>query len=423
MLKELLIKNFTSFKNESLFSMEADYDRVSEHSNHIVEIADNRLLKTASCYGPNGGGKSNLLRVLSLIKALQKGSTLLFPDYEFACVYSGSKEIEITVFFVDEEFEIGYKFNIIAERKYDETEGIDEQAFKRSPITTFIFNINYESVTFRKAGTQEFTSLFERFSDGRITGEFFETILINLSVKLAKNKTVVSYIYENFANNDGDLPLQFDIIRRLMGQINSIRRLEILRGAYTPEYFNFVESNRAQIVKLLSKVDIKVHSIKVKKENPTPVFFVREVLQNGKKTYIELPLKMESSGTAKIFDLFVNILMFLDKGTIFYCNDINAYLHPKLTRALVELFQQNQNHAQLIFNSHDIINMDNELFRRDEIWFVFRDENYSSTLVPLSNIVNYKGEQVRKDAKFNKQYLEGRFGADPFIRKGLDWNE
>ena len=63
------------------------------------------------------------------------------------------------------------------------------------------------------------------------------------------------------------------------------------------------------------------------------------------------------------------------------------------------------------------------MFRRDEIWFVFRDENYVSKMIPLSNIVNYKGEQVRKDAKFYKQYLEGRFGADPFIKRGLKWNE
>lgn len=102
---------------------------------------------------------------------------------------------------------------------------------------------------------------------------------------------------------------------------------------------------------------------------------------------------------------------------------MNAYLHPKLFRTIVELFQTNVTGSQLIFNSHDILNMDNDLFRRDEIWFAYRDDSYSTKLVPLSNIVNYKGEQVRKDAKYYKQYLEGKYGAAPFIAKGLNWNE
>ena len=67
--------------------------------------------------------------------------------------------------------------------------------------------------------------------------------------------------------------------------------------------------------------------------------------------------------------------------------------------------------------------MNKELFRRDEIWFAYRDQTYSSCLIPLSNIVNYKGEQIRNDASYNKQYLEGKYGADPFITKGLSWNE
>ena len=101
---------------------------------------------------------------------------------------------------------------------------------------------------------------------------------------------------------------------------------------------------------------------------------------------------------------------------------MNALFHPKLFRAVIELFTSKDNTtSQLIFNSHDIINMDSEVFRRDEIWFIYRDENYSTKATPLSNVVNYKGEQVRKDAKYSKQYLEGKYGADPFIKKGLSW--
>ena len=71
MLKELTVKNFTSFNEETLFSMEADVERVSEHMEHVVEINGNNLLKVASVYGPNGGGKTNLIRALSLAKMVQ----------------------------------------------------------------------------------------------------------------------------------------------------------------------------------------------------------------------------------------------------------------------------------------------------------------------------------------------------------------
>ena len=122
--------------------------------------------------------------------------------------------------------------------------------------------------------------------------------------------------------------------------------------------------------------------------------------------------------------MLVNVLSVFDKVAIFYCDDMNAYLHTKLYKAIIELFTSKENKKnQLIFNSHDILNMNNKLFRRDEIWFAYRDDTYSTCLVPLSNIVNYKGEQVRKDATYYKQYLEGKYGADPFIKKGLSWDD
>ena len=114
----------------------------------------------------------------------------------------------------------------------------------------------------------------------------------------------------------------------------------------------------------------------------------------------------------------------MSQNKIFYCNDMNSFLHPKLCAPIIRQFtNESNNSSQLIFNSHDIINMNNELFRRDEIWFAYRDEEYSSVLVPLSNIVNYKGEPIRNDAKYSKQYLEGKYGSDPFILKGINWYE
>ena len=67
--------------------------------------------------------------------------------------------------------------------------------------------------------------------------------------------------------------------------------------------------------------------------------------------------------------------------------------------------------------------MNNENFRRDEIWFVIRNEKLESELICLSDFEDYKGDKVRKDAKYSKQYMEGRYGADPFIKKGVVGSE
>lgn len=67
--------------------------------------------------------------------------------------------------------------------------------------------------------------------------------------------------------------------------------------------------------------------------------------------------------------------------------------------------------------------MTKDNFRRDEIWFVVKEDGFESEMFALTDVVNYKGEKVRKDAKYSKQYLEGRYGADPFISRGVYWDE
>lgn len=418
MLKELTIKNFTSFNNEVTFSMEADTDRVSEHPDHIVEINDNKLLRVASVYGPNGGGKSNLLKALTVASNVVKSNTFI-SNCDLSCVFNDSNVIEEQIFFVGEEYEVGYSFSV----KSSKAEQSDSFSYRR--LSTFAFEIEEESVVYRKAGTNDFVLLFSRDKVGSIEGDAFLSFFERKDFRLGKRKSVVDYTYEMFANNDGDLPVELDVIRFLYREVSSIRPLDIRSTdsfVVSPFYFNSVMKNKKRLLQMLNEVDIPICDIKVD-EDEGNVFFVRKVNIDGKECERELPLSAESAGTRKMFWIFVWLIEAAKSNKIFYCDDMNAYLHPKLIRAIVEFFQRGNTRSQLIFNSHDIINMKGDLFRRDEIWFAYRDENYSSQLVPLSNIVNYKGEQVRKDATYYKQYLEGKYGADPFVARGLNWNE
>lgn len=142
----------------------------------------------------------------------------------------------------------------------------------------------------------------------------------------------------------------------------------------------------------------------------------------GSKKYV-LDIERESDGTKALFYMIPYIFSKVEKGGLLLIDELDSHLHPKLTRELICIFNdQNNSKAQLVFTSHDILNMTNELFRRDEIWFVVKDDNLSSKLIALTDLKNYKGERVRKDAFYGKQYLEGRYGADPFITKGLYWD-
>ena len=418
MLKEFSVSNFKSINNEVFFSMEADVDRVSEFQNHIVNINNNKLLKVTSMYGPNGGGKTNLLSALSLAKfVVTSGEKTIFFPTRFDCAFSNSENIQETLFFVDDDYEYGYQFEIkfnIEERQ--------ETEFSKRRMSDFyaVAEIINENVSYKKKSDESFIALLERESSGSVTSNNLKNLVHDL--QLAKSNSALKHLYKTYANNDSKIE-ELNVIKNLYNQINSITDLDgpkILRE----NDLLFIDNNKKHLIALLNKVDINIIDIKVQLDKLDQLVFVRNLKLGDEIITTEISLRDESSGTRKAFFIFVDLLKSLESKKIFYCNDMNSFLHPKMSRAIIELFNSDVNkNSQLIFNTHDILNMNNSLFRRDEIWFVFRDESYATQLVSLSNIVNYKGEQVRKDAKYDKQYLEGKFGADPFIRQGLNWGE
>ena len=155
-------------------------------------------------------------------------------------------------------------------------------------------------------------------------------------------------------------------------------------------------------------------------ENEKQLYTQRTV--NGKS--YELRFMDESDGTQKLIAVLPVLLMALREGRLVIIDELDAKLHPKLLRYVIAMFKNpkiNQNGAQLIFTSHDLSTMNSEVFRRDEIWFVAKGNRQNSKLYSLVEFKNKKGESVRKDAKFDKQYLEGKYGADPYLRKIIDW--
>ena len=140
----------------------------------------------------------------------------------------------------------------------------------------------------------------------------------------------------------------------------------------------------------------------------------------------EIPFQEESSGTRKIFSCLARINKCLQKGSVLIADELDAKLHPKLLRFIIELFtdtEKNKSGAQLLITSHDIVNMVREIFRRDEIWFCSLSPDNDSCLYSLISFKDERGKTPRKDAVYGKRYIEGLYGADQYIDKGLKWGD
>ncbi len=133
----------------------------------------------------------------------------------------------------------------------------------------------------------------------------------------------------------------------------------------------------------------------------------------------EIPLGLESAGTLKMFALYPELQEVLEKGSVFVIDELNARLHPLLVRNFLLTFlnpEINTNHAQLVFTTHDTWLLSNQLLRRDEIWFVEKDEKGVSTLYSLADFVGDGGTRIRKDESYEKNYLIGKYGAIPTLK-------
>ena len=122
----------------------------------------------------------------------------------------------------------------------------------------------------------------------------------------------------------------------------------------------------------------------------------------------------------------MDILYSLLKGGILVVDELDAKLHPKLLEFIIQLFtnkETNKKGAQLILTSHDVSTMNSDVFRRDEIWFCALNPDNVSMLYSLYSFKKEDGTKTRKDESYGKRYLEGKYGADPYLRKMIDWED
>ena len=189
---------------------------------------------------------------------------------------------------------------------------------------------------------------------------------------------------------------------------SSLKKIEMnLEDTFPPD---FPETMKKELLKKVSKSKIPFlksgHMFHSNDGSVTEHFFSVE--------------EMESEGTKKILNMSGPIIDSLTNGQTLVIDELDAKLHPLLTRKIIETFnspETNPNKAQLIFATHDTNLLSNKILRRDQIWFAEKDRNDESTdIYPLSDIREQNGDKIRNDRIYEKDYINGKYGAIPFLR-------
>ena len=132
----------------------------------------------------------------------------------------------------------------------------------------------------------------------------------------------------------------------------------------------------------------------------------------------------ESKGTRKLFALLPRIIVSLMNGNLTVIDEMDAKLHPRLIKYIINMYKDksiNSKGAQLIISSQDLTTMTKDMLRRDEILFASKNKDDSSELYSLYEIRDTNGDHIRTTVAYNKQYMEGRYGADPYLKRILNW--
>jgi len=423
MLVEFRVENFRSFRDEQILSLVASSDKRTLNKN-CTAIDKLRLLKTMGIYGANASGKSNFIKAIELMKDLVEDSAGFKTDKELPVtpfLLNGKSENEPSIFEVTFfHNEIRYQYGFAATRKRFQEEwliaypkGVGQAWYERTfnerkgtydwKYSTFLKGDKVklaektrENALFLSVGTQwnneQLTTVYKWFEDNlRIAPprEYFRPVTAEMLLE-EKEKGLGKKLYES-------------VIENMQYADMGIRGIKVIRPEADKEKFKFPDGVPREFQEMIIKNRLSKPKVEMVHRN----------VETGKDVY--LPLKEESDGTQRFFQLLGPFFETVALGYTVFIDELEAHLHPLLTREIIKFIQNpeyNEKGAQLIFATHDVTLLDPELFRRDQIWFTEKDKNGGTQLYSMSD---YKERRPRKGEAMQKGYLAGRYGAIPIL--------
>lgn len=414
MLVEFSVTNFRSIHERQTLSLVAGAGGELRSANVMGTKAPATpdLLRSAVIYGPNAAGKSNLIAALQFIRDLvvrsaqrgQQGDEIPVSPFLMGESDAVGRPSEFDLIFVEQG--IRYQYGVTLTRQRIVLESLIAYP-KGSPQTWFERDANSEDGWFGPNFKERQRKLWQEST--RDNALFLSTAIQLKSEQLAP---VFNWFRQRL---------------RVMAPYPRFPPIFSIKECERDEQF------RAKIVDFLKSADLGIEGIKInhRKIDQEEVEFFKDMPESVKKEILEhmeldpqlvhkavdgrdvsLSLNEESGGTQQLFGLAGPLLDVLQNGLVLVIDELDTSLHPLLMRRLVQMFNDsssNRNNAQLIFSTHDTTILDREIFRRDQIWFVEKDRKLQTQIYPLTDF------SPRKDENFGRGYLQGRYGALPFI--------
>lgn len=401
------VKNFKSIKDE--LTIDFRKANVSEFKGSLI---NDSVLPTVVFYGPNGAGKSSIIQAMNFLFKFINAPILNFktsvngvptsfamPKYKPYLFDNDTKEgtTEFSILFtlnVEETTEYMYSIELKGDNVVSES--LYEKAALGKPSK--IFSRDGDSV-----------SLGSKISGIKLNDRIVQPTMAFLSsVSIIYNESLFEKVSQWFCNT---LTIDYSdpTIEKAVNETSII----------------FLEQNKEMkdnVEKLLKTLNLGIEAYNISDDKEANIFKrVKTVHKNG-----ELTLFDESMGTRKLLMALPPMYLSLINGNPFIVDELDAKIHPKLLEYIISLFTNrniNTKGAQLIFTSHDMYTLSNDVFRRDEVYFVAKDLEDSTFCYSLVDIKNEKNTKERSDSSYSKRYLEGKYGADPYFNKMISWGD
>lgn len=420
MLLSFTVGNFRSFKESKTFSMKAA--SIQEHKDFVRESNNTKLLPVAAVYGANSSGKSNLLSALKTMKNTLLSSVKTNP----------TEKLKTDTFKLDEEypqkptlFDVVFSTNGTTYRygfEYTETSITGE----------WLYTVNNDREKNLFIRNSEGIGVTKDFPEGKDKEEataenrLFLSLVAQLNGKTSlavmkwfEDLRIISGVYDSsfkdysfkylFADNPQSQLAQTFVNSMDLG-FTSLRKDESKEKEYDLSNTN----NKNILDRVFEKYMLNWPALKIQTGH-------KVLLKDGSFTEAFFPNdEMESEGTKKIINMSGPIVDSIINGGIIVVDEFDAKLHPLLTKKIIGIFnspETNPYNAQLIFATHDTNLLSNKIFRRDQIWFAEKNrEDESTDIYPLSEIKEQNGDKIRNDRVYEKDYINGKYGAIPYLR-------
>ena len=418
MLLQFNVSNFMSIKDEVTLTAFANASK--EHEDNLIVLGKDRILPTLALYGANAAGKSNIFRALTraimLVRFsnnLQINSSTGFEPFYFDNESRNEKtKMDFLFYHNGKKFEYGFTADaqyIYEEYLYEYKSTKPTMIFERTNIKDYKFTTAYKDLA--------------QYKGKNTSNKLFMCTATAWNCEATRDAFLwFSESIDTYNNNS------FDNVNQLLSYLDLNKdnpetkdfMLSLLRHAEINIQDYEFESQVVENGNIPLPPGIQIDKAIIGEMRQFRLETVHQIEhENGTLQSYRLNFDHESDGTMRLFAYGPIIMDALEKGRTIVIDEIDNSLHTNLSRYLIELFNDltvNKNGAQLIFNSHDVNLLDLELFRRDQIYFV--EKNNKTGVTDLYSLADYS---PRKNENIQKGYIQGRYGAIPFIEGGIEW--